>query len=171
MRCVLKEGAAKTEFENSARDQGGNETVANYNAVIEMLKAKLFPTNALRDQKRALQKHLKKPHDMPMRAYASRMSELNELLLQFPPREPGLVVTNFDEEEIIQCIEDGLPPYYKKFMREHGFQPVNGDLSDFIRFVTERIEPNDNEKPTKGKRKSATQSTNDNGQKGKKSQK
>eukprot|EP00980_Cylindrotheca_fusiformis_P023183 scaffold10200_cov84-Cylindrotheca_fusiformis.AAC.1 len=137
-----------------------------------MLKAKLFPTNALRDQKRALQKHLKKPHDMPMRAYASRMSELNELLLQFPPREPGLVATNFDEEEeIIQCIEDGLPPYYKKFMREHGFQPVNGDLSDFIRFVTERIEPNDNEKPTKGKRKSATQSTNDNGQTGKKSQK
>eukprot|EP00980_Cylindrotheca_fusiformis_P020371 scaffold7403_cov122-Cylindrotheca_fusiformis.AAC.1 len=166
IRRVLK-GAAKTEFENSVCDHGGNETVANYNAVIEMLKAKLFPTNALRDQKRALQKHLKKPHDMSMRAYASRMSELNELLLQFPPREPGLVATNFDEDEIIQCIEDGLPPYYKKFMREHGFQPVNGSLSDFIKFVTERIEPNDTEKHTKGKRKSATQS-NDNGQNGKK---
>eukprot|EP00980_Cylindrotheca_fusiformis_P025358 scaffold13510_cov128-Cylindrotheca_fusiformis.AAC.1 len=168
MRQVLK-GAGKTQFEEAVREQGGNETNNNYNKVIAMFKVKLFPRDALMNQKRALQKHLRKPFDMNMREYASRMSELNELLLQFPPREPGLVATKFEDYEIIQCIQDGLPNYYNTFMREHGYKPVNETLSDFVKFVQERIEPTDDRKPAtkgKGKRKSAAQS-NDNGQNGK----
>eukprot|EP00980_Cylindrotheca_fusiformis_P014987 scaffold4112_cov60-Cylindrotheca_fusiformis.AAC.5 len=139
--------------------------------MIDIFKVKLFPRDALMNQKRALQKHLRKPFDINMREHMSRMSELNELLLQFPPRKPGLVATKFEDYEIIQCYQDGLPNYYNTFMREHGYKPVNETLSDFVKFVQEeRIEPTDDRnKPAtkgKGKHKSAAQS-NDHGQNGK----
>eukprot|EP00980_Cylindrotheca_fusiformis_P019964 scaffold7032_cov94-Cylindrotheca_fusiformis.AAC.1 len=164
LRQVLK-GNAKTVFDNAARVHH-QETNARFVADVATLKASIFPVNALAKQKRAIRRLLRKPAAMRMRDYAARMTELNNLLLKFPPRQAGGAATKIDDDELIQCIEDGLPKRYKTFMSQHGFIPVDNSMEEFIAFIEDRLEATEdltqlaNERENSKRKK---KSSNDNG--------
>ena len=146
-RHVLK-GMSLTTFNNAAA-QNGNETVTNYKKCIEALKKGVFPTRAARRQKQAMN-GMRKPRHWTMRQYAARMTHLANQLKSYP-KDGQRPNPKFADDELIQCVENNLPNGYKRFMQAHGYYSVDHDMSDFVSFVEERIEPTDTKEEAKPK--------------------
>ena len=60
-----------------------------------------FPQKALQDQKRWMQRFLKKPRDMPVQEYISYMIEINNYLKELPPTIVGRNVTKLPGYELL----------------------------------------------------------------------
>ena len=97
-RRLLK-GDALTAFNNGST-QYATESTATFNAVIKTLTAHVFPMKALQQQKRYMRRFIRKPFDMKVQDFVSRMGELNEYLTSFPNATPGIPASKLPENEI-----------------------------------------------------------------------
>ena len=71
MERVLK-GDAKAEFLQQA-NLVGSHTVANFTTVMATMTVHIFPTYAYCDQRQYMQRYLRKPHEMKVRSFTTRV--------------------------------------------------------------------------------------------------
>ena len=155
----LLQGDALAAFDNAATMHGA-ETNDNFNLCGRDLVRHIFPTKALAKQKRWMRRFLRKPAEMSIRDFMSRMTEINGYLKKFPPFGAD---QSLPQEEILDIAEFGTPNSWQKQMVVQGFDPVNNTVSAFVEFC-ERLEQTESfkekeespkkAKATTGKRKS-----------------
>ena len=138
MERVLK-GDAKAEFRQQAI-LAGNHTVVNFTTVMNKMTAHIFPTYANRDQRRYMQRYLRKPPDMKVRTFATRLIQLNTYLAFFPPDRQGQAVDPFPEDDIKEILYHAMPNTWKKKMVEQGYNYLDSSVQQMIQFFESRVE-------------------------------
>ena len=138
MERVLK-GDAKAEFLQQA-NLVGSCTVANFTTVMATMTVHVFPTYAYRDQRRYMQRYLKKPLDMKVRSFTTRLIQLNTYLPYFPPDRPGQLVTSLPDDDIKEILYHAMPNTWKKKMIEQGYNYLDGPIHAMAEFFETRIE-------------------------------
>ena len=79
----LLSGRALANF-NHAATANEHKSLANYKRCIQGFTLRVFPQKALQDQKRWMRRFLKKPRDMPVQDYITRVIEINDYLAESP---------------------------------------------------------------------------------------
>ena len=137
VRRVLQ-GDALSAFDASATIHG-NETVENLKKCFEDLKKHVFPVNAYQRQRHYMNRILRKPKEMTIRQFMTRLSELNEYLGRFPDPSTNVTATKFSDHELTDIATNAIPNSWIKAMTYHNFDPLVHTPSDFTSFC-ERIE-------------------------------
>ena len=83
VRRILK-GDALAAFNRFATDHGA-KTGAHMKQCLNDLIEHILPKRALTYQKRAMRRFMRKPHEMSMRNFMARLTEINSYLQFFPP--------------------------------------------------------------------------------------
>ena len=141
-RRLLK-GDALTAFNNGCT-QFSTESSATFNAVIKSLTAHVFPMKALQQQKRYMRRFVRKPFDMKVQDFVSRMGELNEYLTSFPSATPAIAATKLPEDEILDILEFSMPHSWQRQMMLMDFEPIDSTLQEFVHFC-QRLEMGESE--------------------------
>ena len=131
----LLQGDALAAF-NRAATQQGTETNEHFEETLRGLKLHVFPRKALTNQKRYMRRFLRKPRDLSVREFTTRLVEINEMLDQFPPGEGPQKLPN---DELMDIAEYAVPATWQRAMLMHNFDPTIHTPQDFIEFC-ERIE-------------------------------
>ena len=131
----LLQGDSLAAF-NRAATQHGTETVAHFEDTLKSLKAHVFPRKALANQKRYMRRFLRKPRDLSVREFTTRLVEINEMLNEFPP---GANDQKLPDDELMDIAEYAVPATWQRTMLMHNFDPTIHSPQDFIEFC-ERIE-------------------------------
>ena len=131
----LLQGDSLAAF-NRAATQHGTETVAHFEDTLKSLKAHVFPRKALANQKRYMRRFLRKPRDLSVREFTTRLVEINEMLNEFPP---GANDQKLPDDELMDIAEYAVPATWQRTMLMHNFDPTIHLPQDFIEFC-ERIE-------------------------------
>jgi len=126
MRTILV-GDALRVFEEKARGQQ-TETVNGLKACLEALKEQVFPMNALYKQLTYF-RAIKKPRNMSMRKFYSRMLELNEFIPEFPNASEN---DKNDETRLKMIVESAIPKEWNRKLYEQNFYPTRESIEDFI---------------------------------------
>jgi len=120
----------------------GNETVANYKTVTDVVTAHIFPIKTLQTQKRYMKRFLRKPRDMKAREFVSRVRKINELLTESPQATDE---SKLLRDELLDLMEFGMPASWQKAMILQDFDPVShSSIAEFVGFC-ERLEPTEPE--------------------------
>ena len=156
MERVLK-GDAKAEFLQKA-NLVGSRTVANFTTVMATMTVHVFPTYTYCDQRRYMQRYLRKPPDMKVESYTTRLIQLNMVLPKFPTGCPGQLVTSLPGDDIKEILYHTMPNMWKKKMVERGYNYLDDPIHSMAVFFETRIEnleksipPSD---PSRNKKKS-----------------
>jgi hypothetical protein len=134
MRRLLQ-GDALAAFDRAAANQG-TETRDHLEAVIRDLKTHVFPRRALANQKRYMRRFLRKPRDLKIREFVTRLVEVNEYLNEFPPSEAN---QKLPTDELMDIAEFAVPATWQRTMVLHDFDPTNHTPTEFVEFC-ERLE-------------------------------
>jgi len=150
-RTVFK-GSANAAFLRFAADRGA-ETPANLLECLNDLIEHILPKRALIYQKRAMRRFMRKPADMPIKDFMSRLTEINSYLEFFPPFEADQPLP---PDELVDIGEFAIPLTWQKEMVLQGFEPAEHDTSDLVDFCDrfEGAEAFDEDKKSEAKRKS-----------------
>ena len=106
---------------------------------LKAITKHIFPTHAYREQKRYLRRHLKKPKDMKVRKFATRIVELNSCFAHFPSAT-GENWESLHEDEVIEIIYHSLPSSWRKQIILQGFYFVEQTIDSMVNFLEERVE-------------------------------
>jgi hypothetical protein len=131
-RKVL-EGDALAVFNQHAH-AAVEESESSYIKCMEGLAKHVFPKNALSHQKAWLHRSedvMKKP-DVKVRTWISRLSEINIMLQEFPPKFSNEQM--LDDAEFIEIIEFGIPDTWRAKMVDQNFISANHTLTEVIEF-------------------------------------
>ena len=90
---------------------------------------------ALQHQKRYMRRFLRKPFDMKVQDFVSRMGELNEYLTSFPSATPGIAATKLPEDEVLDILEFSMPQSWQRQMLLLDFNPIDATTQEFVHFV------------------------------------
>ena len=120
-RRVLK-GAAYTCFDNNAKAIG-TETVDHFEDCLKALTKHFFPARAAAKQKRYMRRQLRKPHDVTMREYVSRVTEMNNYFQDYPIEENGNPPPPIPDDEMMDNLEYGTPRSWQRQMLIGGHDP------------------------------------------------
>ena len=142
---VLK-GDAHAAFSRFAGTHGA-QTPGNMSQCLDDLIEHFLPKRALTYQKRAMRRFMRKPVDMTMRDFMSRLTEINAYLEFFPPFEPDQVLPS---DEIVDIGEFAIPMSWQREMVLQGFEPADHDASDLVDFC-DRFEQAELNKPMKSR--------------------
>ena len=69
----------------------------------------IFPTHVYRDQRRYMQRYLKKPPDMKVQSITTRLIQLNTYLPYFWPDHPGQLITSLPDDDIKEILYYARP--------------------------------------------------------------
>ena len=106
-------GDAKAEFLEQTV-LVGSCTVANFTTIIPTMTVHVLPTYAFHDQRQYMQRYLRKPPDMKVRSFTTRLIQLNTYLPYFPPDRPGQLVTSFPDDDIKEILYHAIPNMWKR---------------------------------------------------------
>lgn len=151
----MLQGDALAKFEAAAATHG-DETPENYILCLRDLTTHVFPARALKQQRRYMNRMMRKPRDVTIRAYMVRLVELNQYLVDFPPFQAN---QHLLEEQLLDIAEYGVPNSWQTKMREFGFDPVEHTMTEFIE-MCERFEENEDppKEDSKEKKEETTKS-------------
>ena len=138
MEMVLK-GDAKAEFLQKAY-LVDSQRVANFITVMATMTVHIFPTYAYRDQRRYMQRYLRKPPDMKVRSFTTRLIQLNTYLPYFPPDRPGQLVSSLPDDDIKEILYHAMPNTWKKKMVEQWYNYSDHPTHSMTKFFETRIE-------------------------------
>ena len=162
---TLLKGDALTVFESSSTTHGA-ATTANFQTCLDDVAAHVFPDKAGQTQKRYLRRNLRKDASMTVKEWVARVMELNAYLTEFPAHN-GTDITELDDAEIMDILEYGVPPTWRREFTVQGFDPADQGRKKFVEFCTrlESCEPAAEKSEAKkgpskqsGKRKASTAS-------------
>ena len=86
----------------------GSRTVANFTTVMATMTVH-FLTYAYRDQRQYMQRYLRKPPEMKVRSFTTRLIQLNIHMPHFPPDCPGQLVTFPPDDGIKEILYYTMP--------------------------------------------------------------
>ena len=138
MERVLKNND-KAEFLQQA-NLVGICTVAFFTTVMATMNVHIFPTYAYCDQRQYIQRYLKKPPDMKVRSFTTRLIQLNLYLPYFPPDRPGQLVTPLPDDDIKEILYRTMSNTWKKKMIEQGYSYLDVPIHSMAEFFETRIE-------------------------------
>ena len=115
-------------------------TVPNFEVILNQMTSHIFPVNAYREQKRYLRRYVKKPKDLSVRDFISRVQELNNYLDKFPTDVEGVMGTRLPDDELKEIIYHAIPNSWRKQMTLQGFNYPTEDIVEMIRFCEQRLE-------------------------------
>jgi hypothetical protein len=121
---------------NRAALINGDDTEHSFKLNIHALVEHLIPKRALVTQKRYMRRILRKPLNVTVREFMSRLIELNEYLPYFPPYDAD---QKLSQEELLDICEFAVPFSWQKTMVVQGFDPISHSPAEFIEFC-ERLE-------------------------------
>ena len=107
MERVLK-GDAKAKILQQA-NLVGSCTVANFTTVMATMTVYVFPTYAYCDQRRYMQRYLRKPPDMKVRIITTRLIQLSTYLPHFPPDHIDQLGTSYPNDDIMEILYHSMP--------------------------------------------------------------
>ena len=145
----LFKGSALTAFENELPNEPATAISDNiYNKAWRSMTAAIFPTKAVRNQKKAMRR-IRKPLDMKFRTFANRMKKMNDYLIHFPAHANGRAISPLPDDEFYELLHDALPRNgYQDVMQQHDYDPTTAaNLQEFIDWVEKRCEPFDTREP------------------------
>jgi hypothetical protein len=151
MDRVLK-GDAKAEFTVKANAEG-TKTVEHFEIVMNKMTAHVFPTYAYRDQKRYLTRYLRKPPGMTVKAFTTRLVQLNEYLTYFPPDTAHQAVAKLPLDDVKEILYHAMPNSWKKEMTKQGYNYISYSLDKICEFFKNRCEDLEEEAATEKKKK------------------
>ncbi len=137
-KCLL--GDALAAFDNAANSLE-EETQENFELCKQRLIEHVLPKKALITQKRYMRRFLRKPMEVTVRDFMTRMEEINSLMERFPPFQPN---QQLPHDEIMDIAEYAMPVKWQKQMVIQGFDPTDSTTHDFIEFC-ERLETTEGE--------------------------
>ena len=129
----LLSGRALADF-NHAATANGNESLANYKRCINAVTIGVFLQKVLQDQKRWMRRFLKKPRDMLVQDYITRVIKINDYLAEFPPTIVGGDAVKLPDNKLLDLLEFGIPINWQRQMQVQNFEPMAGTLRDFQYF-------------------------------------
>jgi hypothetical protein len=139
VRTVLK-GDALAHFEQACASAGspaGSETDATFQQCLNSLTTHVFPQRALRIQKRYMRRYMRKPREMKMRHFRSRVVEMNNYLARFPAKFNES--QKLDDEELMDLLEFAIPNGWQREMVLQGFDASKASIQELVEFC-ERLE-------------------------------
>jgi len=104
------------------------------------MTAHVFPTYAYRDQKRYFTRYLRKPPSMTVKAFTTRLVQLNEYLTYFPPDTEGQVVDKLPLDDVKEILYHAMPNSWKKEMTKQGYNYISHSLDKICEFFQTRCE-------------------------------
>ena len=99
----------------------------------------IFPTYSYFDQRRYMQRYLRKPPDMKVQSFTTRMAQLNTYLPYFPSEHPGKLVTSLPNDDVKEILYHTMPNTWKKKMVEQGYNYLEGPIHSMAEFFETRI--------------------------------
>ena len=130
----LLQGDALAYFNQSAANRV-DETNENFYLSGNNLIMHVLPVRALQEQKRYMRQFLRKPVDVCIWDFMTRLIEINKYLQTFPPFLPD---QKLPLDEILDIAEYAVPVTWQRTMHMHGFEPVMHTEAEFVKFC-ERI--------------------------------
>ena len=135
----ILQGDALSAFETAAATHNA-ETVDTCLESLQSVTAHVFPTDALTQQKRYMRRFMRKPMEMNVRSYVSRVTEINQWLSWFPT---GFIPDQQIPQDVIrEILEFSVPVRWQQQMIMQGFIPENKTIAQFVEFC-ERFERTD----------------------------
>ena len=151
------EGSALDVFLTEYDDLNNSNTMDN--AETECLMAVLnrfFPINALFLQKSYLQRNMKKPYDMPVRTFASRLQTINTYLKYFPPYTNNKIKNEtypLNQMELLYCFQSALPTHWIQKINESAVNLLSPDMTMEKLFLQCEIYENNDKQMQRMKKK------------------
>ena len=134
VRRILK-GDALAAFNRFATDHGA-ETGAHMKQCLNDLIEHILPKRALTYQKRAMRRFMRKPHEMSMRDFMARLTEINSYLKYFPPFAAN---AELPMDELVDIGEFAVPLSWQREMVLQGYEPADHDTDELVNFC-DRLE-------------------------------
>ena len=91
-----------------------------------------------RDQRRYMQRYLRKPPEMKVLSLTTKLIQLNTHLLYFPPDRPGQLVTSLPDDDIKEILYHTMPNIWKKKIVEQGNNYLDGPVHFMAKFFEKR---------------------------------
>ena len=139
MERVLKGDANKAEFTQQA-NLVGSCTVANFNTVMATLIVHIFPVLAYQDQKRYIYMNLRKPKEMKVRTFTTRLIQLNNYLPYVPPDCIGQMVTALPNNEVKEILYRAISSLWRQKMTKQGYNYLDRSIQETSGFFETRVE-------------------------------
>ena len=106
---------------------------------LDAVAQTVFPHRALLIQKQWMQRHMKKPWDLPVRRTMAAITRIDNALPKFPGGTPE---SKFSEKELIDLLEIALPQSWRAALDFKSFIPSEHTKREFIE-ECETIERNE----------------------------
>ena len=159
--AAFSQAQAQQYYDNVAAPNMPTDMIAKG---CEAVIAHIAPHSALPKAKRYLRRQCRKPFDMTVRNYATRLRHINEREIpRLPPAKQG---QSLSEDEIVELFVWGLPNSWQAKAVERGFEPLEHAFTDVIAFF-EDIEAADNMSDRKPAAKQQSSSKEKNSKKSK----
>ena len=146
MERVLK-GDAKAEFLQKANIVGSH-IVIYVTMIMATMIVYVFPSYTYCDQRQYMQRYLRKPPDMKVRSFTTRLIQLNTYLPYFPPDRPSHLVTSLPDDDIKEILYQAMPNTRKKKMVEQLYNYLDGSIHSMAEFFEMRVENLEKSIPT-----------------------
>jgi hypothetical protein len=156
IRSVLKSEAIATwndaaiKQENLAKIADRDiESEEDLEKCFQALVIDVFPRNALTIQTRYMRRFVRKPRDMTVRTFKTRLLEMNSQLAHFPPQFS--VEQKLGVDELSDILQTGIPKSWQREMVNQGFDIMDGSktFQDLVEFCErqefiESVQPSNN---------------------------
>ena len=129
----------KAKFRQQA-NLAGTHTVANFTSVVDIMTAHIFPTYTNHDQRQYMQRYLRKPPEMKVRTFTTRLLQLNAYLANFPPDWAGQTVNPIPADNVKEILYHTMPNTWKKKMVEQGYNYLDSSIQQMTEFFETRVE-------------------------------
>ena len=130
---------AKAKFFRQANLVGSCK-VANFTMVIATMTVHIFPTFGYCDQRQYMKRYLRKPLDIKVRSFTTRLIQLNSCRPYFPPDCPGQLVTSLLGDDIKEILYHAMPNLWEKKMIEQGYNYSDGPIHAMAELFETKIE-------------------------------
>ena len=131
-------GSALAKFNNTASLQT-TETREHYLQCTHTVILGVFPQDSLKEQKQWTRHFLKKLANMNIGNCMSRVVEINNFLLQFPPCVPGANSKKLPTNKLLELLEFGILLTWRNQMHLQNFQIQQLTIKAFTK-MCERLE-------------------------------
>ena len=136
MERVLK-GDAKAEFTQRA-NLVGSCTVHNFTTVMATMSVHIFSVLAYQDQKWHMYKYVRKPKTMKVYTFTTRLIQLNNDLLYFPPDHIGQMVTTLPDDKVKEILYHTMPNSLRKKMTKQVYKYLDTSIQEISGFLETR---------------------------------
>ena len=128
---IVLNGSALEAFNNALNMQEHEDlTQEHLDQALNAVSQQVFPYRALENQKQWMTRMMKKPLEMKMRTFVTRVERINQALQHFPGASEADVLT---EKQLLEVLEYSLPTFFRNKFDMEGYIPTEHDKARLIK--------------------------------------